>query len=115
MRHFFEADKPVASICHGPQILATARPDAPLAVGRSPTTAGVLDGYEMTAYPAVSPEVEAAGCSWVDGVTTDGNLVTGRAWPDHPGWIAAFLDLLGTESTTTRPPRRRTDAPEPLF
>jgi len=82
VRHFFEADKPVASICHGPQILAAA---------------GVLDGYEMTAYPAVRPEVEAAGCSWVDDVTTDGNLVTGQAWPDHPEWIAAFLDLLGTE------------------
>ncbi len=43
VRHFFEADKPVASICHGPEILAAARRYAPLAVGRSPTTAGVLD------------------------------------------------------------------------
>ncbi len=82
VRHFFEADKPVAAVCHGPQILAAA---------------GVLDGYEMTAYPAVRAEVEAAGCSWVDEVTTDGNLVTAQAWPDHPEWIAAFLDLLGTE------------------
>ncbi|MUW14498.1 DJ-1/PfpI/YhbO family deglycase/protease [Halorubrum sp. CBA1125] len=82
VRHFFEADKPVAAICHGPQILAAA---------------GVLDGYEMTAYPAVRPEVEAAGCAWVDEVTTDGNLVTAQAWPDHPEWIAQFLDLLGTE------------------
>jgi protease I len=82
VRHFFEAEKPVAALCHGPQILAAA---------------GVLDGYEMTAYPAVRAEVEAAGCSWVDGVVTDGNLVTGQAWPDHPEWIAAFLDVLGTE------------------
>ena len=82
VRHFFEADKPVAAICHGPQILAAA---------------GILDGYEMTAYPAVRAEVEAAGCSWVDEVTTDDNLVTAQAWPDHPEWIAAFLDLLGTE------------------
>lgn len=88
VRHFFEADKPVASICHGPQILAAA---------------GVLDGYEMTAYPAVRAEVEAAGCSWVDGVTTDGNLVTGQAWPDHPEWIAQFLDLLGTEIDHEQP------------
>jgi len=80
--HFFEADKPVASICHGPQILAAA---------------GVLDGYEMTAYPAVQAEVEAAGCSWVDGVVRDGNLVTGQAWPDHPEWLAEFMDLLGDE------------------
>ena len=82
VRHFFEADKPVAALCHGPQILAAA---------------GVLDGREITAYPALQPEVEAAGCSWVDEVVTDGNLVTGQAWPDHPEWLAGFLDLLGTE------------------
>ena len=81
VRHFFEADKPVATLCHGPQILAAA---------------GVLDGYEMTSYPAVRAEVETAGCSWVDGVTTDGNLVTGRDWGDHVEWLDAFLDLLGT-------------------
>ena len=81
VRHFFEADKPVASLCHGPQVLAAA---------------GVLEGREITAYPAVRAEVEAAGCSWVDGVVTDGNLVTAQAWPDHPEWIAAFLEVLGT-------------------
>jgi protease I len=88
VRHFFEAEKPVAALCHGPQILAAA---------------GVLDGYEMTAYPAVRPEVEAAGCSWVDGVTVDGNLVTGQAWPDHPEWLAAFIDLLDAESEAQEP------------
>ncbi len=82
VQHFFEADKPVAALCHGPQILAAA---------------GVLDGYEMTAYPAVRAECEAAGCSWVDEVTTDGNLVTGQAWPDHPEWVAQFMELLGDE------------------
>ena len=88
VRHFFEADKPVAALCHGPQILAAA---------------GVLEGYEMTAYPAVRPEVEAAGCSWVDGVTVDDNLVTGQAWPDHPEWLAAFMDLLDAESEAEEP------------
>ncbi|MFB6127902.1 MAG: DJ-1/PfpI family protein [Halolamina sp.] len=82
VQHFFETDKPVAALCHGPQILAAA---------------DVLDGREITSYPAVRAEVEGAGCSWVDGVVTDGNLVTGQAWPDHPEWLAAFLDLLGTE------------------
>ncbi|QHS17513.1 DJ-1/PfpI family protein [haloarchaeon 3A1-DGR] len=81
VRHFFEADKPVAAVCHGPQILAAA---------------GVLEGRTATAYPAVRAEVEGAGCSWVDGVVTDGNLVTGQAWPDHPEWLAAFLEVLGT-------------------
>ncbi len=82
VRHFFSTDKPVATLCHGPQILAAA---------------DVLDGYEMTSYPAVQPEVEAAGCTWVDEVTTDRNLVTAQAWPDHSEWLAQFLDLLGTK------------------
>ena len=86
--HFFDADKPVAAVCHGPQILAAA---------------GVIAGYEMTAYPAVRPEVEAAGCSWVDGVTTDDNLVTGQAWPDHPEWLAAFMELLDANAETEEP------------
>jgi len=84
VQHFFEADKPVAALCHGPQILAAA---------------GVLDGYEMTSYPAVRAECEAAGCAWVDGVVRDRNLVTGQAWPDHPGWLAEFMELLGDEVT----------------
>ena len=82
VQHFFEAEKPVASLCHGPQILAAA---------------GVLDGYEMTAYPALQAECEAAGCSWTDEVIRDRNLVTGQAWPDHPEWLAEFLDLMGDE------------------
>jgi protease I len=88
VRHFFEANKPVASLCHGPQILAAA---------------GVLDGYEMTSYPAVQAEVEAAGCSWVDEVTTDRNLVTAQAWPDHAEWLAQFMALLGDEVTHDDP------------
>ena len=88
VQHFFEADKPVASICHGPQILAAA---------------DVLEGYELTAYPAVRAECEAAGCSWVDGVVRDRNLVTGQAWPDHPEWLAAFLELLGDEISHGEP------------
>ncbi|MDH5020687.1 DJ-1/PfpI family protein [Halobacterium rubrum] len=81
VQHFFDAEKPVATLCHGPQLLAAA---------------GVLDGYELTSYPAVRPECEAAGCTWVDEVTTDGNLVTAQAWPDHAEWISQFLDVLGT-------------------
>jgi protease I len=88
VRHFFEADKPVAALCHGPQILAAA---------------DVLEGYEMTSYPAVQAECESAGCTWVDDVVTDGNLVTGQAWPDHDEWLAQFLDLLGTDISHGEP------------
>lgn len=91
-QHFFAEDKPVASICHGLQILAAA---------------GVLDGRTCTAYPACGPEVSRAGGTFVeraaDEVEVDGNLVTAPAWPAHPAWLAAFLDVLGTTIDTREP------------
>ncbi|MFT4174758.1 MAG: DJ-1/PfpI family protein [Rhodocyclaceae bacterium] len=85
VQHFFAADKPVAAICHGPQILAAAR---------------VIDGRKVSAYPACRPEVELAGGRYaeiaIDGAVTDGKLVTAPAWPAHPAWIGQFLAVLGT-------------------
>jgi protease I len=85
VRHFAEADKPIAAICHGAQIL---------------TAAGVLEGKACTAYPAVEPEVTRAHGQWqatpVDQAHVDGNLVTAPAWPAHPAWLASFLKVLGT-------------------
>jgi protease I len=87
-RHFAEADKPIAALCHGVQILTAAR---------------VLEGKTCTAYPAISPEVRAAGGTWcdcdVDKAVTHGNLVTAPAWPAHPEWLAQFLKVLGTRIT----------------
>lgn len=88
VRHFFDAKKPVAAICHGAQVLAAA---------------GVLKGRKCSAYPACRAEVELAGGSYADiaitAAATDGNLVTAPAWPAHPDWIAQFLQLLGTRIT----------------
>ncbi|WP_413043174.1 DJ-1/PfpI family protein [Pseudomonas sp. YJ42] len=85
VRAFSEAQKPIAAVCHGPQLLAAA---------------GILEGRACSAYPACAPEVKLAGGEFVDiGVDkahTDGNLVTAPAWPAHPEWLAAFLDVLGT-------------------
>lgn len=85
VRHFFEADKPVAAICHGAQLLAGAR---------------VLEGRTCSAYPACRAEVELAGGTYadiaIDAAVTDGNLVSAPAWPAHPAWIAQFLTVLGT-------------------
>lgn len=85
VRHFFQEDKPVAAICHGPQIL---------------TAAGVVKGRSLSAYPAVGPEVELAGGTYVavemTGAHVDGNLVSAPAWPAHPAWIGEFLKVLGT-------------------
>lgn len=86
VRHFAEAEKPIAAVCHGPQVLAAA---------------GVLEGKACTAYPAVGPDVKIAGGKWmdipVDAAHVDGNLVTAPAWPAHPQWLAKFLVVLGTK------------------
>ncbi len=85
VRHFAENDKPIAAICHGPQVLAAA---------------GVLEGRHCSAYPAVGPDIGLCGGTYVDipvdQAHTDGNLVTAPAWPAHPQWLAQFLKLLGT-------------------
>jgi protease I len=87
-RHFFERDKPVAAICHGLQILAAA---------------GVLEGRRCSAYPAVGPEVTAAGGTYqdiaLDAAYVDANLVSAPAWPAHPAWLAKFVEILGTRVT----------------
>jgi protease I len=84
VRHFHEAGKPIAAICHGAQLLAAA---------------GVLRGKTCSAYPACAAEVRLAGGTYadiqVDQAHTDGMLVTAPAWPAHPAWIAQFLAVLG--------------------
>jgi len=85
VRHFAKHQKPIAAICHGVQLL---------------TAASVLAGKTCSPYPAVGPEVNSAGGVWkeiaVEDATVDGQLVTAPAWPAHPQWLAAFLQLLGT-------------------
>src|SRR5262245_58369126 len=85
VRHFASANKPIAAICHGAQLLAAA---------------GVLKGRACSAYPACGPEGLAAGGKYVelavDAAHVDGTLVTAPAWPAHPQWLAKFLTVLGT-------------------
>ncbi|MEX2969210.1 DJ-1/PfpI family protein [Streptomyces sp. C184] len=78
--HFFDADKPVAHICHAAIALA------PL---------GLLKGRRTAAYPACAPDVEMGGGTFVDdSAVVDGKVVSARAWPDHPDWMRAFMDVL---------------------
>ncbi|WP_291494494.1 DJ-1/PfpI family protein [Desulfurella sp.] len=90
VKHFAQNKKPIAAICHGPQILIAA--DA-------------VSGYELTAYPALKPDIIRAGGKWLDPNQTfsnayiDRNLVTAPAWPAHPEWIRKFLDVLGVKIT----------------
>jgi protease I len=88
VKEFNAGKKPIAAVCHGPQILVSA---------------GVLKSRTCTAYPAVKPDVVDAGAAWCEvnatssNACTDGNLVTAPAWPAHPEWMAAFLKVLGTQ------------------
>lgn len=86
VKHFADAGKPIAAVCHGSLVLAAA---------------GVIQGKACTAYPACSPDVSNAGGKWVDvGLDkglVDGTLVTAQAWPAHPDWLAKFLEVLGTK------------------
>lgn len=86
VRDFNDADKPIAAVCHGAQILAAA---------------DILKDRRVSAYPACAPEVRLAGGTYaeiaIDDACIDGNLVTAPAWPAHPKWLAGFLTLLGTE------------------
>jgi protease I len=78
--HFFSEEKPVAQLCHAPLVL---------------TAAGVLAGRRTAAYPALMPDITAAGAEFVDGAAVvDGVMVSARAWPDHPSWMRAFIDVL---------------------
>ena len=87
-RHFLAADKPLAAVCHGAQLLAAT---------------GLLKGRQVSAYPACRIEVELAGATYMDiplgAAVRDGNLVTAPAWPAHPAWLAKFLEVLGTRIT----------------
>ena len=91
VQHFDQAKKPIAALCHGAQILAAAR---------------VVKGKRVSAYPACAPEVEGAGGTYtklaMDEAITDGNLVSGPAWPAHPAFLAQFQQLLEQYLTKAR-------------
>ena len=86
VKSFAEKGKPIAAICHGPQILMAA--DA-------------VKGKKCTAYPALKPDMIMAGAEWVepapnaDNAVVDKNLVTAPAWPAHPAFVGEFIKLLG--------------------
>ena len=86
VQQFAAANKPIAAVCHGAQLLAAA---------------DVIRGKTISAYPACAPEVKLAGGNYediaVDQAVTDGNFVTAPAWPAHPAWLGQFLQRLGTE------------------
>jgi len=80
VEHFMKNKKPVAAICHAALLLVAG---------------GLCKGRKMTCYPALKPDVERAGGIFSDAETVvDGNLVTARAWPDHPSFMREFMKKL---------------------
>ncbi|AQS58379.1 DJ-1/PfpI family protein [Desulforamulus ferrireducens] len=88
VKEFATANKPIAAVCHGQQVLVAA---------------GVVSGKLCTAYPAVKPDLLGAGARWGEindtfsNAYVDGNLVTAAAWPGHPEWLRKFVELLGAK------------------
>ncbi|GFO58814.1 glutamine amidotransferase [Geomonas silvestris] len=80
-RSFFADNKPVAAICHGPQILVSA---------------GLLRGKRATCYQSVTPELKEAGAQYEDSeVVVDGQLVTSRQPEDLPAFDRELMRLIG--------------------
>ncbi len=80
VRHFVDAGKPIAAMCHGPQLLISAR---------------AVEGRRLTSFPGIRDDIEVAGGTWVnEPVVVDGNLVTARIPPDIPFWMREFIRIL---------------------
>lgn len=78
-KHFLEAGKPVAAICHAPQLLIET---------------GLLAGRTMTSYPSLKTDLKNAGVKWEDEeVVADNNLVTSRKPDDLPAFNKKMIEI----------------------
>jgi protease I len=93
VRKFFEAGKPVAAICHGPQLLIEA---------------GVVHDRRLTSFPSLKTDLQNAGAEWVDEtVVVDQGLVTSR----KPSDIPRFNEKMIEEFAEGRPNGQKRGAP----
>lgn len=85
---FFQTDKPVLAICHGPQLLITA---------------GVVKGRKLTAWQTIQDDLKQVGANVVDQeVVVDRNLVTSRKPADIPAFIRESSKLLAKVPVSSR-------------
>jgi protease I len=88
VRHFIEAEKPIASICHGPWTLIDA---------------GGVGGKRVTSWPSLKVDLSNAGAEWVDReVVTDGWLVTSRKPADLPAFCREMIEIFAEAHAETR-------------
>ena len=91
VKAFFDAGKPVASICHGPWTIIET---------------GAVRGRRMTSWPSLKSDLQNAGADWVDAeVAVDRNLVTSRKPEDIPAFNAKMIELFGQVRTPDRAER----------
>jgi len=91
-QHFLQEGKPVAAICHGPQLLIET---------------GMLEGRNMTSYPSVKTDMINAGAIWADReVIVDNGLVTSRSPKDLEAFNKKMIEEIkeGQHSPVTRAP-----------
>jgi protease I len=89
VKAFFDANKPVAAICHGPWTIIEA---------------GVARGRKIASWPSLKTDLRNAGAEWVDKeAVTDGNLVTARKPDDIPAFNRAMIELISTGVQQKRP------------
>jgi len=88
VRAFDNAGKPIASLCHGPWVLASA---------------GLLQGRTLTSWPGVRDDLVNAGATWLDQqFVRDGNLVTSRGPQDLIPFVQGCLDLFAQDAPMSR-------------
>ncbi|MGY1738661.1 type 1 glutamine amidotransferase domain-containing protein [Geodermatophilus sp. SYSU D00684] len=97
VRAFAASDKPIATLCHGPWVLASA---------------GLVDGRTLTSWPGIRDDLVNAGATWLDQeLVRDGNLTTSRGPQDMAAFIPGMLDAFAKASPepATTAPRRESD------
>jgi protease I len=79
-KHFFQKNKPVSAICHGPQ---------------TSITAGLMKGKHATSYKSVAQEMKDSGALYEDkDVVVDGNLITSRQPSDLPAFMREIMKVI---------------------
>jgi protease I len=99
VRAFDEAAKPIASLCHGPWVLASA---------------GLLQGRTLTSWPGVRDDLVNAGATWLDQpLVRDGNLATSRGPQDLVPFVQGCLDLFAEHAPIARTAQQRVSGSAP--
>jgi protease I len=89
VKSFFDANKPVAAICHGPWTIVEA---------------GLARGRRIASWPSLKTDIRNAGAEWVDSeAVTDGNLVSARKPDDLPAFNRAMIQLFSQGAQRVRP------------